>query len=367
MDNENTPQEPSLEDILSFQDDSVYSEDGFNDNAPAEGGEQELENNTDEGQGQEQEENESHESETGEETQEPEINEEEFQQQLLNNFGILKDNGVLVTPEDFEFDGTADKFKEALEHSKKAYDDNAKERLMQKLPDAERRYFEYLVNGGDDLEEFQANYIDYDSVDMSSEEVQKQVIAHQYKTTTRFSDERIQKLIDRSVSDGSLLDDATEAMSLLKSEQASKQQEILEANQRKAQARLEKEADFRNNVTTSISELDYLTAERQKKVKNFYVNPVTKSDGQKTEFTRVMDKLKSNPTHLAQLADILYEYNEKDGLNLDRLSKLKLSKKTKDFRTSIHEALNTKVNVASKGSTPPSKEKFDFEAFLKSQ
>lgn len=364
---ENTQQEPTLEQIFSFQDDNTYTDNGFNDDAPADPAPVSGSNPDEE--------------EEGKTTSTPSpiagegsqsigdttstITDVEFQKQLLNNYELLRDNGILIPKEGYEFDGTPEGFKQVLDMSKDAYADIAKEQIMKKLDDKMRRLFEYALNGGESLEEFNNTSIDYDSIDLSPVNTQKQVLAHHYQKTTKFTDAQIQRHIDRAVSDGSLFDEAADAIISLKALQSSENEAISKRNAKRLEERREEEKQFRNSVATEIQGLEYIAAERQKKVKNFYSNPVTKPDGQLTEFNRVIRNIQTNPKHLAQLADILYDYDKKEGLNLDRLSKLKITKQTSDFKTQLQKALNTKVNVSSAGNTPPSKEQFDFEAFLK--
>ena len=119
---------------------------------------------------------------------------------------------------------------------------------VQKLDD-------FVRNGGKLEEYFNiGNGIDYETVDITDEAVQKKVITALYKEKG-WDDSRITKKLERYEDAGVLEDEAEEAVELLKKIESEKKEALLESQKKNAEQAKEKQQKFYTDVVNEIKSL----------------------------------------------------------------------------------------------------------------
>ena len=116
---------------------------------------------------------------------------------------------------------------------------------------------EYIKNGGD-FKKFMSEIhggTNYENIDISSDKNQKKVITENF-LRLGYSDEKIQKALDRYEESGTLEEEAEEALDLLK-EHSSKRAEQLLVEQENTQKEYKKQQQkFYQDVQTTVGQLD---------------------------------------------------------------------------------------------------------------
>jgi len=283
--------------------------------------------------------------------------------QIKNYYNFLKENNYLSVPEDFEFDGSPEKFQEALDQSRDNTYKEMMDALWNSLDEEGRDYVKYRLNGGKSLSEYikmtQADEIsDLDSVSLQTVPDQKKVVKQHLKLTTKLDPSKIDKLVDQMEVSGQLTEEAQEAKESLKTYYSQRKQEILTQTD-------EEKRQYRKTLEQAINDNELISDDRKNKVRSFMINEVTKQDGVQTEFQRKVNQLSANPEHLAVLADILYDsYDPQKGFDLTRFEKKGGTKTVSSFQKKLENSLG---HTSRKGGTPPnpsSKNNVDWERFI---
>lgn len=94
------------------------------------------------------------------------------------------------------------------------------------------------------------------------------------------------------------------------------------------------------------------------------LNQIERNGETDTDFSRTIKKISANPEHLVQLADILADYDEEQGLDLKRFLKKGKTEATKTLKERLEEVTDAKTKVTGKGSKVK-KQNFDWEEFLR--
>lgn len=377
---------PSLEELVTFMDDEQDATDIGRETVPP-APEAEPEEETEEGdvepvgvqedQPEEPEEGEPAEEDEPEET-EVEPQEEESDETPAEEgssegspyqaiYDEMMEQGALFVGEDFEFDGTAEGLQKAINYTKQNLQGALAQNLWQSLPEDFKPALEYALAGGTDIQGFlQASApMDVENVNLENVSEQRRVMQEFYTKTTQYSPERIQQMIERHDKAGTLQEDAETALEDLRGiREQEKQLMIQEAAQRKAQIE-EQQRQFRRAMAQTIEKSDFIAKPRKNKVRNFLFNVLEREDGQDTDFNRVLRTISQNPEHLAQLADVLYDYSPDEGLSLKRVEKSAEGKAAKSLKQRLDAALETKAKVTGRGSKVTKSDSFDWEEWLK--
>lgn len=278
---------------------------------------------------------------------------------ITSFYSFLKDNSYLDVPEDFQFDGTAEKFEEAFLTSKNRIRNTVAENLLGSVSPELRPIIDFAVNGGKSLDDYinSHNVIDYDSVDLSVPEVQVNILRKYYSETTNYTPDKIEKLIARLGED--VEQEAYDAINDLKELQTQKlaaYQTNLK-NQELQQQEIQKKE--RDSISKAIDSSAHFDTDRKGKVKAFIFNTKRVGSSEATDFSRTVENIKSNPLHFSQLADLLMDYSSNDGFSFDRIKR----KERSSINKSIKEQLQT-INPSIKQSAKPSGTGFNWEEFI---
>lgn len=180
-----------------------------------------------------------------------------------------------------------------------------------------------------------------DLEDESSSDLRKQILFANYKATTNFSDDRIKKLIQRSLDLGEDLDDVKEALESLKE---IKKEEIENLKKTKITEKLNQEKEVKetiSNLKTKINSLDEIvpnlkvSKQSKQKIEELLTKPVKQTD-QGQMLNGVWSKRMDNPMDFDIKLAYLIELGAFDG---------KWDKLIKKTESKITEELKGKMNI----------------------
>lgn len=284
-------------------------------------------------------------------------------EQLKNYYKFLNEYGLIAPPsEDFEFDGSVEKFEEVLANTQKVITNTAYSNIWQSLPEDFKPLLEYAFAGGKSIQDYLKAYapLEYDQADVNDPDTARKIMYQYYKETSNYSDEKIKKFIDKLEESDDFETEVAEALDELKELkkerqakliESAKEQERLEADRAKQQAEL---------IRTTIEANKEFEGLRRDRLKGFILNPIVINGNNTTEFSATLSSIFSNPEHLVQLADIIADYNPKNGLNMNRLKKQAKTESTKSIKNLLASALDSR-RPTGQSSTSPDDANFDWK------
>ena len=221
---------------------------------------------------------------------------------------------------------------------------------------------EYALSGGKDVTKFLDAVqpkLELEKLDVTQAEDQKQILRQYYRKTTKYGEDRIEKLVDKAALTDSLYEDAAEAFEELEQITEAEVKQLAIEEQRRKQEEQQKEEKLRKVYAETIDKVEFIPKERKNKVKAYLFNVQVYDDQPDTQFNRTLKLISNNPEHLVQLADVLMSYDSKKGLTLDRIAKVESTKATKSLKDKLQAITQPTKKLL--GGTPrkSSDEKFD--------
>lgn len=284
---------------------------------------------------------------------------------FAQHYEILKASG-LVSDEDETQIEDADTLISAIEKAKSAIYEQTAQSMWESLPEDFRPLLEYALAGGADLKKFlstAASKINLDEIDISTAENQKAIIREFYKKTTKYSNDRIDKLVDKAAITDSLYEDAEESLQELKQIATQELTALAEQQAAEQEAVRKREEQMRKVFAETVDKVEFIPQDRKGKVKGYLLNVQVYEGEPDTQFNRTLKMISANPEHLVQLADVLMSYDAKKGLTLDRITKIESTKATKSLKDKLQSI--TQVNPAGKGAHQKPSNAFSWDEFLK--
>lgn len=273
---------------------------------------------------------------------------------LTAYYEFLQEQEYLDLPEDFQFDGTPEKFQEALDLTKKATYDKTAQAFFEHLPDDFKPLLTYALKGGESVDDFIKLYStqEFERLDPTKEEDQKAILFQYYKQqNANYDDAKIHRIIAR-LNEDDLPEAAQESYNELLEQKAERQAQLIQKAEADNQARAEDNRQKVEALNKAIETTNLLDDNRRTKVKGFFFNRLTVNGGEPTtEFNHTIQQIFSNPEHQAQLADILLDYDPKKGLSTKRFEQKGATKETTKFKTLIETKLNSKPKASHTGAT----------------
>jgi len=205
---------------------------------------------------------------------------------------LLVDEGVLPNLNLEEFDGTAESLVEAARNEV----DNGVQTYKQSLPEEVQRFIEGYESGIDlnQLVNFTRERTKYNEISEDNlsqdEDLQKQLVRDYYKRTSKFSDERIEKTIERVSDLGELEDEAKSSLNELVELQSQ------EEEQAKQQAQEQQEA-IRKQQQEQIEEFNKTLENTNEVIPGIKVNNNLKETIRKNITTPVAYDQQGNPVN----------------------------------------------------------------------
>jgi hypothetical protein len=294
----------------------------------------------------------------------------EFSDQLKKQYEFLETQGIIQgLPKDFEFDGTPEKFEEALSVSKSNLQIQAAREIWSSLPHDFQVAFEYALSGGTDIKQVQkfvGGSLNYDEFDLENREDQKYLLEQHLKKTTKLSDTKIARQIKYWQDTDTLEEEAELAINELKNLQEQEKQELLQQQAKQKELQEKQLVDNYTTFKNTVSELKDFPDKRKDEIVRSIWHPQKINGQEQTYFNYIDKQVKSNPEHLAQLASFYLDYDPQKGFNMSKKSVTKTkSKIMKSFRDDLQQLLSGTNTVHKSSSTSqPGVESFDMEKFL---
>jgi cell fate (sporulation/competence/biofilm development) regulator YmcA (YheA/YmcA/DUF963 family) len=281
-----------------------------------------------------------------------EVEESEEDDRITATYEFLKEAEFLDLPEDFTFDGTPEKFQEALELSRKVVYEKTADAFFEALPEQFKPLLTYALKGGNSVDEYVKLYSTqaFEHLDPNKEEDQKAILFQHYKTTSNYDDAKIQRIIAR-LNEDDLPEAATEAYNELLEMKTERQAQLIEDAAKAKEQQIEESKRRVEELTKAIETTPLLDDTRRNKVKGFFHNRLNVGGVETTEFNYTVERIFNNPEHLAQLADLLTEYDPKKGISTKRIEQKGATKETTKFKTLLTEKLNSKPKASHTGAT----------------
>lgn len=283
-------------------------------------------------------------------------------EELDEYFSLLKEQGVIRTPDDFKFDGTPEKFEEAISLTKQDIYNEVTDTLFNRLPEEFKPILDYALKGGTSIQDFISSTLplEVSEKDLSSLEGQKKILRSYYKETSNYSDERIERLINRFDED-ELEDEAKTTLSELKDIKEEKKAALIKKAEEAEAEKIRKAKENAEIFAKTIDEAEFLEGSRRTKVKALFANQLKTDKGTTNGFLHTLNQILSNPTHTIQLADIMLDYNPTKGLSLDRLQKKAATQTAQSVKSLLEKAAESRK---SGGRVSKPKDDIDLEHFL---
>lgn len=279
-------------------------------------------------------------------------------------FDTLVETGYLVVSDDFEYDGTAEKLEEALKYSDEAKASAIKESIFGAIPDTAKPLIKHLAAGGS-VQDYLDVYSELNpsKVDLTSVYDQKRIVSEYFRQTTKFDETKIEKLINKMMDLDTLQEDAETYLEELKEMEDNRASSLATQTEEAKRQREQANVDYQNTLSNAIDKSTLIPVKRRQKVKDFFFKQVLHDNKKTSNYNKVINEVSSNPEHLAQLADILLDYDADKGFVMDRFERRGKNQANKSFKKTLNQKLDPKSKVT--GKTSHSKtQQIDWEALL---
>jgi hypothetical protein len=270
-------------------------------------------------------------------------------------FDFMKESNLLMVPDDFEFDGSSEKLEEAHEKTLATMQELAYGAIMQRLPEEVQGLLQYAIKGGTDYESFLKRG---EAFNTETEEGQIAIIKHYYKNNVKWDDAKIERYLTKS----DVSDIAQEAEDIKRElEESSSEQRKAKIAEQEAleRASIEQQKAVQTKIVDTIGKAGFIEEPRKQPLKNFIFNAVRKEDGKATDFQRALNQIQTNPEHLIQLADLLMDYDKKDGLKYQRFESKAITRVNKDLKAKLEQTVAKKI-----GSIGNTTKEIDWSKFV---
>lgn len=275
-------------------------------------------------------------------TDEEEESSEEPDANLVGVFESLKESNTLVVPEDFEFDGTAEGLAKAVETTWESLRTSAQDALYNSLDEDSRLALKYaLVNKKPLYAYYQENdtaNVDYNAFDLEEEADQAEIMKLYLSKTTSMNETKINKQVELYKNSGQLMIEAKEAYTDLVAIQEEEKQKIEAELDKKQKENLRTALEVKQKRVEAINKLDEVEESRRKKLVAFVANdlyPNGRNQAPTTEINHYIQSIARNPEHLAQLANLLLDYDPEKGIVLDRIVAKLSTKKAEEIKDKL--------------------------------
>lgn len=298
-------------------------------------------------------------------TAEEDVDDEEERTQVTQYYDFLKKTSVLKTSSDFKFDGTIESLEEALEQTKKTIKEEAQESFFERLPPEFKYALNYVASGGTSLLEFAQSLqpINYAELDLDDIETQRAVMRDYYRSTSNYTDTKINKLVALLEANGDLEQESADSIIELQELQKTKLARIEEEEENKRKEQEKKVKEQTELLISTIDNVPNTEEKRKNRLKAFMLTPASRGDSN-TQFSATLSNIFSNPAHLIELADLLADYEPRIGFNYTRLKGKLKTEVNKGLKTILQETSKNRPTSTQSRSTQ--KEDFDWNKFINS-
>jgi nucleotide-binding universal stress UspA family protein len=275
--------------------------------------------------------------------------------ELEEYYKILIENSILNPNEDFEFEGTEESIKEAFQQTNINRNEQALQTIWNALPNNEfRELLEYGLNGGTSLDEFKKVFVseDYDNMDLTDESTQELILKDYYKKTTPYSDDKINKLVNRLKEYDELESETEDAIEYLKKHAEEQKLAFKQKQEADKELQIQQQKELRDKITNALENSSNITGKRKSTVKNFIFNPIERNGIQSTEYDRYINSIYNNVDHYVEFANFIKDnYDPDKGWTFKGITKSTKNKATSEFQKTLSERISASKNKV-RGNAP---------------
>lgn len=290
-------------------------------------------------------------------------------------YNFLVEQDLLYLPEEFKFDGTPESFQKAVQASQENVELKGAQALWNRLPEDFQLVLEYGLNGGTDINKVRQiidNQFNLSDANLEDVKTQKDLVRAHLSKTTRYSDKKIDKVINRLISVGELEEEAESALTELKDLQAEERKQLAERAAEETQQRQEQLKKSYEDFSQVVADLNGVSKKQKDQIiRSIWTTGQYGNHENISYFNYVDSQVKSNPQHLAQLAEMYLSYDPKKGFKSDVVTRKAKTELNKNFRNSIDKLTKGKSKVKGgsssklKGNRSRKKDINALEMFLK--
>jgi len=253
---------------------------------------------------------------------------------------LYAEKGLLTIPEDLEIK-TEEDFDKVISHTIQ----EGIEQYKASLGEDFAKLVEFVSQGGDIKEYSQvlsSNIPDYE-VNLEEEDNQKYLYAKYLKETTKFSDSKINKLVESAEEDLELEDNALEAKEYFKAREEELKQSLLEEQEKRFVKAQEEKQEFVNKTQSIIESeaaiYDFPLGDKSKRkeLSDYILKPTVPyktPDGRKVLITQMQaDKIALQADKEKQYKTFIFEALQlKNNFNFEPVKKKGVSEHTKKIK-----------------------------------
>lgn len=235
-------------------------------------------------------------------------------------FQVLKDRGMLVVDEDYEFDGSWETLEELDQQSRNVILQSAFQQSLEQLPEQNRAIIQAAFNGVEDLSQVIEQQVSLNKLDISNTDGQRKVLYNFYKQQGLDEDDidyQLERLEDDDKLEAKAKQVKTKLEEKLKEDLAAK-----EENVKKQQEERKKEAEKLYNGMLQYADSNKWNPKKKQQVFGVIQN-----------INPLINEIVSKPESYMQLAEILTYYNN-GSFDLDAIRGTK-TKKASTFRDTL--------------------------------
>jgi hypothetical protein len=260
-------------------------------------------------------------------------------------FNFLKDQGLLILGEEFEFDGSLEGFEKAIETTRNNMANQGAMMIWNQLPEDYRLVLQHGLAGGNDISqvrEIVSSQTDLDKLDIEDEITQERILETYLQRTTKYNKDRIARSISRLKASGDLEEEAETALSELKDIYKEEREALVQEQMKEKEENNKRLQESYTNFTQVVEDMKLPESKKKKLVSSVWSVGDYGDYKDVSYFNYVDYMIKSNPEHLAQLAEMYLDYDPDKGFQSDKARKRAKSEVTKTFRDSIDTLNKTK-------------------------
>jgi hypothetical protein len=255
---------------------------------------------------------------------------------LMLHVNMLKENGLLLLPEDYEI--SLDNVEEAYQLHERGRTEQVYTSIIESMPDQLRDIVVYGLNGGQDIDKMvglQKIYNALDNYDLSNKDHQIEIV-RQYLQFRGNDDYIVQAAIDRLDDTDRLYTEASTRLEQMKQSVQQAKHEMQQKEQIRAQQQLASQQQYHNDVVNYIQTQRWADKSKRE-IYQYLFNPDNNP-------LLAVNKIMGNPQHYVQLARFLKE-------NYDPATGLKAPNQT---QKEAYQNVKSKLEQALAASSVPS-------------
>ncbi len=265
------------------------------------------------------------------------------------------DLGLIMKPDDFEFDGTEEKLEELINYHKEQSQTLAEQELLKKVGDPVLRdLIEFGVNNGQftDMQQLlqrSGQSVALDSLDFADPKVAENFVTNFHKQSTNLSDEKVKLLVEDDKDRIGLEQAANDYAEQIKQANSQAEAEQRQAAETQRVAYENYQADYRKNFMTALGDTGYTQGKQQEILDNFK-NVKLQNGQQMANYQYKTELIQSKPDHFIQFLDILAGYDPENGFKIPETKQDKVTKETNTVLSKLRKGVSRSSGRAPKPS-----------------